>query len=153
MKTKRRRNNCFKSEMPLSSMIDVVFLLLVYFIVTQRPIIDESYLGVNLPGEDKGPRPPLEPPFLIEVRNSSENHENEKYYMNDNAMEISEIAEILERQARIFPERNIIISCGPNARHQKLVKLLDLSNDIGVKNISIINNEYIAFKEKTDPTP
>ena len=40
-----------EAEVPLSSMIDIVFLLLMYFIATQKPIIEETLLGVNLPSD------------------------------------------------------------------------------------------------------
>ena len=34
---------------PMSSMIDIVFLLLIYFIVTMEDEIPEAHLSINLP--------------------------------------------------------------------------------------------------------
>ena len=46
------------AEVPLSSMIDVVFLLLIYFILTQKPVIEDVHLQVDLPA------PELRPPAM-----------------------------------------------------------------------------------------
>jgi biopolymer transport protein ExbD len=43
------RRNDEPAELPISSMIDVVFLLLIYFIATQKDVIPETHLAVNLP--------------------------------------------------------------------------------------------------------
>ena len=48
MAEKRRRVQ-EQAEVPMSSMIDVVFLLLIYFIITQKEQISEAHLAVNLP--------------------------------------------------------------------------------------------------------
>ena len=47
----RKRTNIDEkaAEVPLSSMIDVVFLLLIYFILTQKPVIEDVHLQVDLP--------------------------------------------------------------------------------------------------------
>ncbi|NCU27823.1 biopolymer transporter ExbD, partial [Candidatus Nomurabacteria bacterium] len=37
------------AEVPLSAMIDVVFLLLIYFIVSQKPIVEDTHLAIDLP--------------------------------------------------------------------------------------------------------
>ena len=45
MGKKRKRIEVAEAEVPMSSMIDIVFLLLIYFILTQKPIIDETLLS------------------------------------------------------------------------------------------------------------
>ena len=40
------------ASFPLSSMIDVVFLLLIFFLVTQKPITEEVMINVELPAPD-----------------------------------------------------------------------------------------------------
>ena len=44
-----RKKNIETLAVPMSSMIDVVFQLLIYFIVTQREEVTEAHLAVNLP--------------------------------------------------------------------------------------------------------
>ena len=40
------------ASFPLSSMIDVVFLLLIFFLVTQKPVTEEVMINVELPAPD-----------------------------------------------------------------------------------------------------
>ncbi len=49
----KKKGSVVEAEIPMSSMIDVVFLLLIYFVVTQKPIIEDTLLGINLPSDDK----------------------------------------------------------------------------------------------------
>ncbi len=47
---RRHRRNYDAVEMQMGPMIDMVFLLLVFFMVTAKPIKQESDLGMGLPG-------------------------------------------------------------------------------------------------------
>jgi biopolymer transport protein ExbD len=45
-----RRDNNLETEIPMGPLIDIVFLLLVFFLVTAKPIKPESDVGLTLPG-------------------------------------------------------------------------------------------------------
>lgn len=45
-----RRREYEDAEIPMGPMIDMVFLLLVFFMVTAKPIKQESDIGLSLPG-------------------------------------------------------------------------------------------------------
>ncbi|MEM9446408.1 MAG: biopolymer transporter ExbD [Verrucomicrobiota bacterium] len=47
---RRRRPNNDTVEIQMGPMIDIVFLLLVFFLVTAKPIKPESDVGIRLPG-------------------------------------------------------------------------------------------------------
>lgn len=57
-------------ELQLTSMIDVIFQLLIYFVITANFMIDEGTIIATLPG-DASPtsevKPPDDPPILIEM--------------------------------------------------------------------------------------
>ena len=50
----RKRSNDTLA-VPMSQMIDVVFLLLIYFVVTMKDEISEAHLAVNLPSAGAPP--------------------------------------------------------------------------------------------------
>ena len=52
---------------PMSSMIDIVFLLLIYFIVTQKDEISEAHLAVNLPAPGSAQQQTDNKPQLLEL--------------------------------------------------------------------------------------
>ena len=55
------------ANFPLSSMIDVVFLLLIFFLVTQKPNTEEVMINVELPAPDMSTvaADPLSIPIVI----------------------------------------------------------------------------------------
>ena len=64
---KIRRGND-SADVPMSAMIDVVFLLLIYFIVTYKEEIPEAHLAINLPQPTPPPKIIKEPPPLLKLK-------------------------------------------------------------------------------------
>ena len=151
MAKKRRKPNAEEAEVPLSAMIDVVFLLLIYFIVTQKPIIEETLLSCDLPSP--GGSPPKEKPTLLTVEAirfyknlpATAPKELRTYYLNQIKMDIDQVKEQLRAIAQENPEQTVIINCGPNAAHQKLVQILDVCAEVGLKNLNVVNDSGIRF--------
>lgn len=159
-KKKRTRIKLDDAEVPLSSMIDIVFLLLIYFIVTQKPIIEETLLSCDLP--TPGGKPPKTPPQMLTVEvvrfypNPSNDPAIKKkelntYYLNKRIWKFKDAnaTNDLRRQliaiAENDPDQTIIINCGPNALHQKLVQILDACAEAGLTKLNVVNDESIQF--------
>jgi biopolymer transport protein ExbD len=159
-KKKRKRIKLDDAETPMSSMIDVVFLLLIYFIVTQKPIIDETLLSCDLP--TPGGVPPKTPPTMLTVEvvrmypNPSGSVDIKKkelntYYLNkrrwkfDDPNATNDLRRQLIAIAENDPDQTIIINCGPNAAHQKLIQILDACAESGLTKLNVVNDEGIKF--------
>lgn len=159
----RKRINIEEAEVPLSSMIDIVFLLLIYFIVTQKPIIDETLLSCDMP--TPGGKPPPKPPTLLTVevvrmfrsKPLDSPEELNTYYFQQHKWKLhnpaapNDLARQLKSIAKNNPDQTVIINCGPNAIHQKLVQLLDACSEAGLKNLSVVNDESIPFRPIKKP--
>ena len=162
-KKQRKRIKIEEAEVPMSSMIDIVFLLLIYFIVTQKPIIDETLLSVDLP--TPGGKPPPKPPQILTVEvvrmYKSLPLDSEKelntYYLQQRRWKLhdpaapNDLARQLKSIAKNDREQNVIINCGPNSIHQKLVMLLDSCSEAGLNNISVVDDESIPFHPNKNP--
>ena len=162
-KKQRKRIEIEEAEVPLSSMIDIVFLLLIYFIVTQKPIIDETLLSCDLP--TPGGKPPPNPPQLLTVevvrmyRDVPLDSEKElnTYYLQQRRWKLhdpsapNDLARQLKAIAKNDPDQNVIINCGPNSIHQKLVQLLDACSEAGLTKISVVDDESIPFHPVKTP--
>lgn len=63
-----------KPELKLTSMIDVIFLLLIFFVATASFQIDEGALQATLPGDSTPPRLPVPPPtpLLVDMRSADD---------------------------------------------------------------------------------
>lgn len=141
---KRNRKSVDEAEVPLSSMIDVVFLLLIYFIVTQKPIIEDTYLAVDLPAPDGKPKPNQTPPTLFTIDVMKRRIPNQ-YHVNGKPWMFDQLKNLLKTQADNDPDTTVIINCGPNAKHKKLIKLLDACAEAGLKKLNLVNDESVRF--------
>lgn len=148
-KKKVRRVKLGESEVPLSSMIDIVFLLLIFFVVTQKPIIEETLLGVDLPSPKPIVTPPPPPPpfFSIDVNKQSDDlvRDLDVYYVNGMRWNFADLSLQLKKTGQTNPDQTIIINCGPNARHQKLVQVLDSCAAAGLSKLNMVDDESIKF--------
>ena len=54
--------------------------------------------------------------------------------------------ERLHKKAENNKETTVIINCGPNAKHQKLVALLDACAKAELNKLNIVNDESIEFQ-------
>ncbi len=165
-KKQRKRIKLDEAEVPLSSMIDIVFLLLIYFIVTQKPIIDETLLSCDLP--TPGGKPPDKPPQMVtvDVVRMFPNPDNDPaikardintYYLNRRTWTLRDPSAPNDLRRQLItigendPEQTIIINCGPNALHQKLIQILDVCSEAGLTKINVVNDESIKFMPSHGP--
>ncbi len=149
-KRTRKRMKGEEAEVPLSSMIDVVFLLLIYFIVTQKPIIDDTLLGCNLPAPDAVAKEEEEPPnlFTVDVHRLYPNDPDKDmqyYYLNGNRYPFEQLKQVLSETRKNDPDMTVIINCGPNAQHRKLIQLLDACAEADLTKLNVVNDEAVKF--------
>ena len=113
----------------LTPLIDVVFLLLIFFMVSST-FLETSAIEIRLP-EASG-KPPEDQPQALVVKVKA-----------DGDFEIGELVipagsraglgAVLERQAN--PDAGIIVAADARSPHQAVMTLLDLSSQIGVNSV------------------
>ena len=142
-----------EAEVPLSSMIDIVFLLLMYFIATQKPIIEETLLGVNAPSEDTKATKKNDKIVLlkVDVMNLPVKGGDDIYHMNGRAWYFKDLVSMLVDAGKNDPDTTVIINCGPNAKHQKLIRLLDACAGANLSKLNIVNDPSVRFDPKPIP--
>jgi biopolymer transport protein ExbD len=144
---RKKRIDLKESEMPMSSMIDVVFLLLIYFIVVQKPIIDLTLLQTDLPSPDP-PDTTIQHKILlrIDVVRQLKNDGHHYYRMNGRWWKDELLFSQLEKISQTNSDTTVMINCGPNARHEMLVTLLDACAKVELTNLNIVNDASIEFQ-------
>jgi len=118
----------------MSSMIDVVFLLLIYFIVTHKDELSEAHLAVNLPtpGAAASDR---KPQFLeIEVRPN-------EVYLQGARLPLDTVRQKLNVVAQYDPEQTVMIKTSLQARARELVSVLDMCKEAGLENLNVLTLE------------
>jgi len=131
-------------------MIDIVFLLLVFFIVTQKEIVADTYLKTNLPGRPDPTKivPPRGPLFTISVdlrHPEDPARDLEVFQVNGRTWQFADLRRQLLQTGRLNPDTTIVISCDPNAKHRKLVKLLDACAEARLSNLNLFSDASVPF--------
>jgi biopolymer transport protein ExbD len=124
----------YASEVPLSAMIDVTFLLLIYFVVMQKEVKDESFVAVNQPALNPGPPPAVLPTTCdIYVRPDAYISRGQAYPTVDGLLpDLEHFASNseIDQDDQATPKRrkNVIVNLklSVHATQQQLVDLLDV---------------------------
>ena len=126
-----------KSEtlaVPMSSMIDIVFLLLIYFIVTMEDEIPEAHLSINLPSPNSSKKENDNTPKLLEVQV----YKNE-LRLRGKLMSYDEIDAFLKRFGSMDKDTTVLVQVSQHARAQDLVTALDLCRKHGFNNLNVLS--------------
>ncbi|NMA43652.1 MAG: biopolymer transporter ExbD [Oligosphaeraceae bacterium] len=115
---------------PMSSMIDIVFLLLIYFIITAKDEVSEAHLAVNLPAPGRSKAGDTKPQLLeIEVYEG-------QYSLRGVFLSLDNL-ELALRRFR-DPELTVIVKVSVQARARDLVAVLDLCQGQGLNKLNVV---------------
>ncbi len=134
MAYKKKKPSGGAAELEMTPMIDVVFQLLIYFIVTMKPMDIAAHLDVYSPSAPPPPEtetPP--PPQMIRIMIFAD-----AFVVNDRAISAAQLRTILQSLAGIDTKQTIMIHCAPDSEHSQLVEVLDGCARVGLTNLSIV---------------
>ena len=130
----RRKKGGAVIDVPMSAMIDVVFLLLIYFIVTYKDEIPEAHLAVNLPMPNPAPPPEdFVPPPLLEI----EVHPGE-FLLRGRPMSPARIESVLRGMAAQDDQLTVIVKVNQRALTKNLVTILDICQAVNLTNLNVV---------------
>ncbi len=117
---------------PMSSMIDIVFLLLIYFIVTAREEVSEAHLAVNLPAPGSAKASENKPQMMeIEVHPGY-------FSVRGMRLPVNEVADTLMRLGKNDPDITVMVKVNMAARAEDLVTALDLCKAANLNNLNVV---------------
>ena len=134
MARKRRKSEAPAPELPMTPMIDVVFQLLIYFLVTIQPRDVLAHLDVFRPSPDQRQQEQQEKPKMIRILVFPDG-----YTINDRPVDASELDRLLTRLAGIDRNQTILITCTAASQHERLVRVLDLCAKNRLVNLSVVS--------------
>jgi len=125
----RKKAEIEEVEMELTPMIDVVFLLLIFFIVTMKFKVLEGKLATELP-KDVGVNAGEVEELLEKVEIKIEEDRSEKYGMRVfvNGVKMPNLATLrskLEDFIRLNDEQKATLYPGPKVNYEQVVKVVD----------------------------
>ncbi len=131
MKIRRRTRSEVSIE--LAPLIDVVFLLLIFFMVSTT-FIRQSELSVELPEADSQQQQLDDD--IVEVTISADG----EYAVNGRMLVDNSLATLmraLSDSKNADSRRKLVINADANARHQSVVRAMDAAGQLGLTQLSI----------------
>ncbi len=140
-----RRNRKFREEVaieaPMTPMIDVVFQLLIYFLVTFSTPDVLAHLDISRPAPDPSQTDQRTPPKMIRVNIFAEGGQENGYSLNGRTVSRAELGSILDRLAGFSKNQTVLVTCAGRSEHARLVGVLDLCARSGLAKISVVSAE------------
>lgn len=132
------RRGRHEATVELTPLIDVVFLLLIFFMVSTT-FIRETQLKIDLP-EASGELQEIEEGFIeITVNQQGE------YSVNDRVLVNSELNTLIRAFTELLQERSsttrLIVTADARASHQSVVRAMDAAGKVGLTRISITTRQ------------
>ena len=123
-------------EVPMTPMIDVVFLLLIYFVMTLQPLDVIAHLDAYTPSSEKTAPTRNDPPSLIRIGVYAEG-----YTFDDAPVDEANLDTFLSVLARASKTQSVLIICDLDSRHGRLIRVLDMCAKHGLTNLSVVSGE------------
>ena len=125
----------------MTPMIDVVFQLLIYFLVTFTTPDVLAHLDISRPAPDPSQTEQRTPPKMIRVNIHAEGGREEGFSLNGRAVSRKELERILTRLASFSKSQTVLITCSGRSAHAKLIDVLDICAGNGLNKLSVVSAE------------
>ncbi len=131
------KRSSIASTLSLTPLIDVVFLLLIFFLVTSEFEEEERRLDIVLPTATSAVPMTSKPrEVVVDIDNEGE------LYLSGKVTDLSELQSYLEAAVSNNPtNQTVIIRADRNTAFQPVVSVMDVCNRTGVSNYSVTTKE------------
>jgi biopolymer transport protein TolR len=118
------------SEINVTPLVDVILVLLIIFMIT-APMLQQG-IDVNLPREVAGNIDPSQERLIITLG------KNERIYLNDRRIDVSELEQQLQQAAGLSKE--VFLRADKDIPYGLVVKLMAMAKKAGVERLGIVTN-------------
>ena len=112
----------------MAPLIDVVFLLLIFFMLTFA--IQGQGLALSLPEGEETEK--VEKDIIVKI------DRNNKLYLNDRQIQIDSLGAALGEDLLKRSDKMVVIDSAPKVKYELFARVLDVSREAGAENFSII---------------
>lgn len=121
----------------IAPMLDVMFVLLLFFMVSAGQVAKERELGVKVPGDGKPVMAPTaSTPVTLTISKDGEVRYNDALMGSPNDHDLTELRETMKQLITVSGEQPVIIKPDATTSHQRLIDVLNACSYAGVKNLT-----------------
>ncbi|MFU8769286.1 MAG: ExbD/TolR family protein [Desulfotignum sp.] len=125
----KKKRNRYQMQAPLTSLIDIVFLLLIYFLLTTNFIVEEG-IQIKLPhAAASAPQIKQEITVFVDQEGNA--------YMSDQKIPIDQLYTRLKEKIGNDPDRLVIIKADKAVILNRAVKVMDIAKAAGAARLSL----------------
>ncbi|MDR9827257.1 biopolymer transporter ExbD [Vibrio sp. FNV 38] len=129
MRLGRRPHNQDEAQVDLTSMLDIVFIMLIFFIVTSS-FVRESGVEVNRP-QASNVISQKEAGVFVAITSANE------IYIDKRMVDVERVQATLEHLLLDKPDASLVIQADEHAFNGTVVKVMDAAKGAGVVNIAL----------------
>ena len=126
-------------ELDMTPMVDVTFLLLIFFMITASFNLNKTLQFPPPDPEEKGAQ--QQPQMLEDFEDSSvivEIDENNALFVDDEPLaDPAQLADVLMKKGRSEQKTEIMITADARALHETVVAVVDAANEVGMQKIRL----------------
>lgn len=126
----RQRNHRETSQLDMTPLVDVVFNLLIFFMLSTT-FVTTPGIKINLPEASSKELKVQEKEVRIALTKSG------KIYLNRKLVSLGDVRNILKQKARINPKMLVIIQADEQVIHGKVVQIMDIAKTSGLNKLAI----------------
>ena len=128
----KRKNLSRAPGLSLTSMLDVIFLLLCFFVTATVFSQWESEISIKLPSAETSDEPDRLPgEIIVNLRKDG------GIVVNGKSLELSDLQARLKKVAAAFPGQAVIIRADKDLAYDRLVKVIDACRSADIWNFSL----------------
>ena len=117
------------AELNITPLLDLAFVLLVIFIITTTPIVND--LDVDLPSAAKRPKDPKSKVNYITVNNDG------SMYLNKDQVDLASLQQKLVGLRLDDPDLNVVLRGSAKTKYQRIVDVMDVLQQAQVGKVNL----------------
>jgi biopolymer transport protein ExbD len=117
------------AELNITPLLDLAFVLLVIFIITTTPIVND--LEVDLPSAAKRPKDPKPKVNYVTVENTG------KMYLNKDEVDLASLQEKMIALRVDDPDLSVVIRGSAHAKYRAIVGVMDMLQQANVVKVNL----------------
>jgi biopolymer transport protein ExbD len=125
-----QKRNLKKARIEIVPMIDTIFFLLVFFMISSLSMSYYKGMPVNLPKAASGQTPPAQSASLTVTSEG-------QLFLDKEPVDIKSLEERLREQFTRNPELLVVINADDGVEHGKVVEVMDTARNAGVAKLAI----------------
>jgi len=121
----------------IAPMVDVVFVLMLFFMASAGQQVTEKELSTNLPSGVTTPGGTPVTPMFVDISPDGTVTVNGQAFDNPQNRDMPQLKEYFKNNIVEFGSKDpVIIRPNPEARHERIIDVLNAASKVGVKNLT-----------------